>query len=61
MIDDLMCEFQSYPTTQAMWIALKNKFGVTFATKIRRLTIKFDTYRLRPNTSMGLNLRELSI
>lgn len=29
--------------------------------KLRRLTIKFDTYKLRPNTSMEQHLREMSL
>ncbi|KAH0671272.1 hypothetical protein KY285_023846 [Solanum tuberosum] len=59
MVDDLMCEFESYPTAQAMWIALKDKFGGTSAIKLRRLTIKFDTYRLRPNSSIRQHLRDM--
>ncbi|KAH0685572.1 hypothetical protein KY290_019644 [Solanum tuberosum] len=61
MTDDLMCEFESYPTAQAMWIALKDKFGGTSATNLRRLTIKFDTYRLCPNSSIRQHLREISL
>ena len=60
MNDDLMCEFESYTTTQAMWIALKDKCGGTSATKLKRLTIKFDTYRLHPNSSIRQHLREMS-
>ncbi|KAK0598685.1 hypothetical protein LWI29_036999 [Acer saccharum] len=43
-----------------MWIALKDKFGGTSTTKLRRLTIKFDTYRKRQNHDMRQHLREMS-
>ena len=60
MQDDLMCEFEEYTTAQEMWIALKEKFGGTSATKLRRLTIKFDTYKKRQNHNMRQHLREMS-
>ena len=43
MQNDLLCEFEEYETAYSLWIALKDKFGGTSATKLRRLTIKFDT------------------
>ena len=52
MQDDLMCEFEEHVTAQGMWLALKEKFGGTSATKVRRLTIKFDTYKKRQNHTM---------
>ena len=60
MQDELMCEFESYDKAQAMWIVLKDKFGGTSATKLRRLTIKFDTYQKQSNLSMRQHLREMS-
>jgi len=60
MADDLMCEFETHRTAQAMWIALKDKFGGTSTTKLRRLTIKFDTYKLKPNNPIKQHLREMS-
>jgi len=59
MQDDLMCEFESYDTAQAMWVVLKDKFGGTSITKLRRLTIKFDTFRKRQNVTMRQH-REMS-
>ena len=47
--------------THQIWNALKEKYGGTSTTKLRRLTIKFDTYKLRPNTSMEQHLREMSL
>ncbi|XP_028768008.1 tetraketide alpha-pyrone reductase 1-like [Neltuma alba] len=60
MADDIMCEFERHKTAQAMWIALKDKFGGTSTTKLRRLTIKFDTYKLKPNNPMKQHLREMA-
>ena len=44
MNDNLVYEYQQYQTTHAMWVALREKFGETTVSKLRRLTIKFDTY-----------------
>ena len=60
MTDALMCENEGFDTAQDMWIALKDKFGGTSTTKLRRLTIKFDTYRKRQNHDMRQHLREMS-
>ncbi|KAK1561050.1 hypothetical protein Q3G72_033902 [Acer saccharum] len=57
MVDDLMCGFEEHETAQAMWVALKDKFGGTSTTKLRRLTIKFDTYKKRQNHTMRQHLR----
>jgi gag-polypeptide of LTR copia-type len=43
-----------------MWLALKQKFGGTSVIKLRQLTIKFDTYKKRPNHNMHQHLREIS-
>ena len=60
MQDDLMCEYEKYETAQEMWLAQKDKFGGTSTTKLRRLMIKFDSYRKRPNHTMRQHLREMS-
>ncbi|KAI4297474.1 hypothetical protein L6164_037363 [Bauhinia variegata] len=60
MTNDLMCKYEKYPTAWSIWIALKEKFGRTLASKLRRLTIKFDSYKLCPNTPMKQHLREMS-
>ena len=47
-IDDaVMCEFEQYDIAYAMWMTLKDKFSGISATKLRKLTIKFDTYKKR--------------
>ncbi|XP_078171522.1 uncharacterized protein LOC144565598 [Carex rostrata] len=43
-----------------MWLALKQKFDGTSITKLRQLTIKFDTYKKRHNHSVRQHLREMS-
>ena len=53
MDDVVMCKFEQYDTAHAMWMALKDKFGGTSATKLRKLTIKFDTFKKRPNHTMA--------
>ena len=55
-----MCEYEKYETAQEMWLALKDKFGGTSITKLRRLTIKFDFYRKHPNHTMRQHMREMS-
>ncbi|ESQ50057.1 hypothetical protein EUTSA_v10002214mg, partial [Eutrema salsugineum] len=60
MQDDLMCEFEEYETAKGMWEALKDKFGATSATKLRRLNQKLNDYKKRPNQSMRQHLRIMS-
>lgn len=55
----LLCEFEEYDTTYSLWIALKDKFCGTYATKLWWLTNKFDMYKKRFNTTMRQNLREM--
>lgn len=55
-----MCEFEHFEIAQAMWVAMKDKFGGTLATKLRKLTIKFDTYKKHLNHEMAQHIREIS-
>ena len=43
-----------------MWLALKDKFGGTSTIKLRRLTIKLDSYRKCQNYTEKQHLREMS-
>ena len=52
MNDDLVYEYQQYPTANAMWVTLREKFGGTTVSKLRQLTIKFGTYKKIPNKPM---------
>uniref|UniRef100_A0A2N9GDW0 Reverse transcriptase Ty1/copia-type domain-containing protein n=1 Tax=Fagus sylvatica TaxID=28930 RepID=A0A2N9GDW0_FAGSY len=60
MHNDLIGEFESYGITQDMWIALKAKFGGTTVTRLRALTLKFDTFRMQRGDSMQEHLRKMS-
>lgn len=51
MQNDLLCDFEEFDTVYPLRIALKGKFGGTSTTKLRRLTIKFDTYNKRSDTT----------
>ena len=60
MHNDLMCEFEIYDTAQSMWEALKLKFGGTSATRLRGLTMRFDSYKMRSDHTMKQHLRAMS-
>ncbi|KAI9169131.1 hypothetical protein LWI28_007482 [Acer negundo] len=60
MTSALMCEYEEFDIAQDICIVLKDKFGGTYTTKLRRLTIKFDTYMKRQNHDMRQQLREMS-
>ena len=60
MHNDLIGEFESYGTAQDMWISLKEKFGGTTVTRLRALTLKFDTFRMQRGDSMQEHLRKMS-
>ena len=47
MHNDLIGEFEQYTTAQDMWKALKLRYGGTLATRLRGLTMKFDSYKMR--------------
>ena len=52
MHNDLIDEFEEYAIAHALWDTLKLKFGGTSATRLRRLNIKFDSHKMRPNHTM---------
>ena len=43
-----------------LWVALKKRFGGIFLAKLRKLTIRFDTYKKRPKHNMRQHLKEMS-
>ena len=55
-----MREFRKYEITKDMWFALSKRFGGTSITKQRSLTIKFDTYKKRPENNIKKHLRQVS-
>ena len=60
MDNDIMKEFRKYDLAKDMWSTLAEKFGNTSITKLRSLTIKFDTYKKRPEFTMTKHLRQMS-
>ena len=55
-----MREFRKYEITNDMWSALSEKIGGTSITKLRSLTIKFDTYKKCSKHNMKKHLRQIS-
>lgn len=55
-----MCQFEHYDIANEMWMSLKVKFGGTLTTKLRRLAIKFDSYKKLNKNTMSQYLRKLS-
>ena len=45
MGDGIMREFRQHGMAMDIWSALKSKFGETSVTRLRSLTIRFDTYK----------------
>ena len=60
MHDDLIPEYEKYQTAMQMWVALKDKFGATSASKLRSLNLKFITYKKDPKHMMKQHLRKMS-
>ena len=52
MHDDLIREFENFPTAMAMWEQLKFTFGSTSITRLRSLVLKFETHHNVPKVSM---------
>ena len=60
MDDDIGKQFKRYENAMELWNALREKFGGVSLTKLRSLTIKFDTYKKRSDHTMKKHLREMS-
>ena len=60
MDDDIAQQFKRFENAMELWNILREKFGGVSLTKLRSLTIKFDTYRKRPDHTMKKHLREMS-
>ena len=60
MDDDIAKQFKRYENVMELWNALREIFGGVSLTKLRSLTIKFDTYKKRPDHTMKKHLREMS-
>nr|XP_009791894.1 PREDICTED: uncharacterized protein LOC104239064 [Nicotiana sylvestris] len=57
VVDDLIHECEQYPTTQAIWAHFREAYGSTTVTRLRQLTIKFDTYKKRHDHNVKQHLR----
>ena len=57
MHDDLIGEFENFPTAMAMWEQLKFTFSGTSITRLKSLVLKFETHRKDPKVSMTEHLR----
>ena len=60
MHNDLIGEFEEYPTAQELWKAFKVRYGGTSATRLRGLTMKFDSYKMRSEYTIKQHLRAMS-
>ena len=60
MTDDVAKEFKVYGKTMNFLTALKERYGGVSLTKLRSLTIKFDTYKKCQDHSMKRHLRKMS-
>ena len=47
-----MHEYRRYYITMELWVAVKEMFNGTSLAKLRKLTIRFDTYKKRPKHIM---------
>ena len=59
MDDDIIREFRKYEIIKDMWFALSKRFGGTSITKLRSLTIKYDTYKKFLENNMKKHLRQM--
>ena len=55
-----MREFIKYEINKDMWSTLSERFGGTSITKLKSLTIKFNTYKKGPEHNMKKHLRQMS-
>ena len=60
MENDVMQEYQKYGVAMELWAALKERFNGTSLVKLRKLTIRFDTYKKQPKHNMRQHLKEMS-
>ncbi|XP_073289064.1 uncharacterized protein [Primulina huaijiensis] len=60
VIDDLIHECEQHLTAHDIWVYLREKYGGTTVTRLRQLTIKFDTYKKQADHSIKQHLRTMS-
>ena len=60
MENDVMREYHKYDEAMKLWTVLKEKLGGTSLAKLRKLTIRFDTYKKQPKHNRRQHLKEMS-
>jgi len=60
MHDDLLGEFERFPTSKDMWAQLKVRFGQTSATRLCTLQLKWMQYTINSSRSISEHLRIMS-
>ncbi|XP_035541682.1 uncharacterized protein LOC118344684 [Juglans regia] len=60
MHNDLIGEFENYPTAQYMWNHLKITYEGTSTTRLRALALRFEQYVMDPKHTMTKHLRSIS-
>ena len=58
--NDVMYEYRKYDVAMELWAALKERFNGTSLVKLRKLTIRFDTYKKLPKHNMRQHLKKMS-
>ncbi|XP_070056487.1 uncharacterized protein [Nicotiana tomentosiformis] len=58
--DDIIREFKDHQRALDLWNALRKRFGTCSTTRLRSLTIKFDSFKKRPEHSMKTHLRQMA-
>ena len=56
----MMCEYRKYDVTMELQATLKERFDGTSLAKLKKLTIRFDTYKKWPKHNMRQHLSEMS-
>jgi hypothetical protein len=60
MRNDIMLRFERHRSTQSVWNTVKIQYGGTFTTRLRQLTLKFDSYKKHQNQTMRQHLTVMS-
>ena len=60
MYDDLIGEFEVYPTAKDMWDQLKIRFGQTSETRLHTLQLKWMNYKMDSSRTVVEHLRIMS-
>ena len=59
MHDDLIGEFENYPTAKEMWDNIYSRYGQTSETRLRALHLKWMTYTIDSSRSITEHVRSL--